>query len=117
MTPSTGTLPGETGTASQEAPSPPKGGPRSRTRSAVLALVTSVAACVAAAALVVLTDGGDDTDFPATRLAPHADQVDREAHLEGQARTHGGARTTNDRQPGEPSTDDFLPGSRRVPIR
>jgi hypothetical protein len=119
MTPSTGTLPGETGTASQEAPSPPQGRPRSRTRSAVLAWAAIVAACVAAAALalVVLTDGGDDTDLPATRLAPHAGQVDHEAHLEGQARTHGGAHTTTDRQPGEPSTDDFLPGSRRVPIR
>jgi hypothetical protein len=55
--------------------------------------------------------------FPATRLDPQAEQVDREAHLEGQARTYGNADTTNDRQPGEPSTDDFLPGSRRVPIR
>jgi hypothetical protein len=120
MTPSTDTLPAESGTAAQEGPSPPQGRPRSRARRAVLAPAAIVAACVAAAALalVVRSDGGGDTDLPATRPAPHADQVDHEAHLVGQARTHGGGNdTTNDRQPGEPSTDDFLPGSRRVPIR
>jgi hypothetical protein len=118
MTPSTDTLPGETGTAAQEGPSPPQGRPRSRARRAVLAWAAVVAACVAAAALalVVRTDGAD-ADLPALP-APHADQVDHEAHLVGQARTYGGGDdTTNDRQPGEPSTDDFLPGSRRVPIR
>jgi hypothetical protein len=119
MTPGTATIPGETGTVAQGVPSPPQGRPRSRARRAVLAWAAIVAACAAAAALalVVRTDGGDDADLPATRPAPHADQVDHEAHLVGQARTYGDADTTNDRQPGEPSTGDFLPGSRRVPIR
>jgi hypothetical protein len=117
MTSSTDTLPGETG--AQEAPSPPQGRPRTRARRAVSAWAAIVAACVAAAclAVVVHNDGGDDTDFPATRLASQAEQVDREAHLEGQARTYGDADTTNDRQSGEPSTDDFVPGSRRMPTR
>jgi hypothetical protein len=48
---------------------------------------------------------------------PQAEEVDREAHLEGQARTYGDADMANDRQSGGTSTDDFVPGSRRMPTR
>jgi hypothetical protein len=33
--------------------------------------------------------GGSGTDSPATRLDPQAEAYERQAHLEGQARTHG----------------------------
>jgi hypothetical protein len=41
-------------------------------------------------AVTSFTGGDDDSDIRAWRLAERAEQVEREAHLEGQAKTYGG---------------------------
>jgi hypothetical protein len=58
------------------------------------------------------------------RLAAQAEHYERQAHLEGQAETHGnsddGSVPTNsdaDIPDGNPYGDEFLPGSRHVPAR
>jgi hypothetical protein len=43
-----------------------------------------------------------------------AEELERRAHLDGQARTHGDADTNAD-TPSE-SRDEFVPGSRRMPL-
>ena len=53
------------------------------------AIVTGASVAVAALAVVTLTGVDDDSDLPATRFAPQVEQLEREAHLEGQARTYG----------------------------
>lgn len=53
------------------------------------AVVTGASVAVAALAVVTLTGGDDDSDMPATRFDPQAEQLEREAHIEGQARTYG----------------------------
>jgi hypothetical protein len=91
MASNTDTIPVESGTATRETTRPPKGRPPSRTRRAALTWATAVAAGTAVVALAVATfAGGDDNlDIPATRLDPRAEQLERDAHLEGQARTYG----------------------------
>ena len=81
--------------ATHEATRPPVARKPSRGRRALIAWAAVIAACVAVAALAfaVLRGDDDDADFPALRLLPQSEQVDREAHLEGQARTYGGANT------------------------
>ena len=76
------TLPPETSTPEPHPPPKPRG---------VLtwAVVTGASVAVAALAVVTLTGGDDDSDMPATRFDPQAEQLEREAHLEGQARTYG----------------------------
>ena len=44
---------------------------------------------------------------------PEAEAHEREAHLEGQARTHAGAPSTSPE--GDGSDGEFLPDSRHVP--
>lgn len=53
------------------------------------AIVTGASVAVAALALVTLARVDDDSVMPATRFDPQAEQLEREAHLEGQARTYG----------------------------
>lgn len=91
MASNTDTIPVESGTATRETTRPPKGRPPSRTRRAALTWAAVVAAGTAVVALAVATfAGGDDNlDIPATRLDPRAEQLERDAHLEGQARTYG----------------------------
>jgi hypothetical protein len=91
MTSNTDTIPVESGTATSETPRPPKGRTPSRTRRAALTWAAVVVAGMAVVALAVATfAGGDDNlDIPATRLDPRAEQLERDAHLEGQARTYG----------------------------
>jgi hypothetical protein len=65
------------------------------------------AIAVVVLALTAFTD--DDADVPTQGFHPEAVAHERDAHLEGQARTHAGAPST------ESSGDEVLPGSRRVP--
>jgi hypothetical protein len=44
-----------------------------------------------------------------------AEQFDRKAHLEGQARTYGNADSNDDESSGY--DDEFVPGSRHMPMR
>jgi hypothetical protein len=101
MATNTDTIPVEDA-ATRETTRPPKARPPARSRRAALAWAAIVAACIAVAALAVATfTGGDDkVDIPATRLDPQAEQYERDAHLEGQAKTHGGDDTTDDGQSG-----------------
>jgi hypothetical protein len=65
-----------------------------------------------------------DANLPnAFEAGNRAAQYELEAHLEGQAKTHGGdSRSTNSQaEPnstdGNPYEDEFVPGSRRMPMR
>jgi hypothetical protein len=123
MATNTDTIPVEDA-ATRETTRPPKARPPARSRRAALAWAAIVAACIAVAALAVATfTGGDDkVDIPATRLDPQAEQYERDAHLEGQAKTHGGDRGSDNQAESnstdsDPYDDEFLPGSRHVPTR
>src|SRR5215207_6831055 len=85
MAPKIDTLTAEISTTAPEAPRPP-----GAARGAVT-WVAVIAACVAvvAFALVTFIGGDDDSDVPTTRLDPQAEQQERQAHLDGQANTHG----------------------------
>jgi hypothetical protein len=77
-------------TALPEAPSKEPSRPPSSSRSTVFAWVGVLAAGAATAALAVATfTGNDDVDVRARRLATQAEEYERQAHLEGQARTYG----------------------------
>jgi hypothetical protein len=125
MASNTDTIPVEKDTATRETTRPPTSRPPSRPRQAALAWAAIIAACVAVAALAVATfTGGDDkVDIPATRLDPQAEQYEWDAHLEGQAKTHGRDNGSTDNQAESNSTDDdpyddgFVPGSRHMPMR
>lgn len=124
MTTNTDTIPVEKDTATRETTRPPESRPPSSPRRAALAWAAIVAACIAVAVLAVATfTGGDDkVDIPATRFDPTAEQHEWQAHLDGQAETHGRDRGS-DTQAESNSTvsdaddDEFLPGSRHVPTR
>ena len=63
---------------------------RPKARRGVLTWAAVVGGCIAVAAFAVatLTGGGDDSDIPTPRLDPRAEQYERQAHLDGQARTY-----------------------------
>jgi hypothetical protein len=90
MASNTDTIPVESDTT-PEATRPPGARPPSNARRAALVWAAIIAACVAVTALAVATfTGGDDNvDIRARRLAAQAEQYERKAHLEGQAKTHG----------------------------
>jgi hypothetical protein len=123
MTTNTDTIPVEKDATTRETTRPPGSRPPSSRRRAALAWAAIAAACIAVAALAVATfAGGDDkVDAPTTRLDPTAEQYEWQAHLDGQARTHG-RDGGSDSQAESDSTDsapddEFLPGSRHVPTR
>lgn len=91
MASNTDTIPVESGTATRETTGPPKGRPPSRTRRAALtwAAIAAAGTAVVALAVATFTGGDDNLDIPATRLDARAEQYERDAHLEGQAKTHG----------------------------
>jgi hypothetical protein len=82
MASSTDTISSESGTTTREATRPPEPRQPSRLRRAALAWGAIVAACIAVAALAVVTlRGGDDNvDIPPARLDS---QAELQAHLEG----------------------------------
>jgi hypothetical protein len=85
MASNTDTLPAETSTTARDAHRPPKA------RRGVLTWAAVIGACsaVVAFAVATLTGGDDDRDIPTPRLDPRAEQYERQAHLDGQARTYG----------------------------
>lgn len=46
-----------------------------------------------------------------------AERLERRAHLEGQARTHSNADSSEGAPPNETSDEEFVPGSRHMPMR
>jgi hypothetical protein len=83
MASTTDILPVEGGTGTHEAPRPP------RARRGALAWAAVVGASIAVAALVVATFAYDDADIPTAPIDPQAEVYERQAHLDGQARTYG----------------------------
>jgi amino acid transporter len=126
---------------------------KGRARPRAVAWVTLVAASIAIAGLAaVVVTGGDDEPTLTTngRSAARAEQLEQQAHLQGQARTHGGSGSTTRSDAGNraliveaeelerrahldgqarthghaeadadtpPGTDEFVPGTRRMPLR
>ena len=118
MTATTDTLTSPSETAGREVTSPPEAQPPSTSRRFALGWIAVALAGIAVAALAFATfTGGDDRDVPAQGFYPEAEAYEREAHLEGQARTHGGGPSANPATSpnGDSSEDEFLPGSRHVP--
>ena len=118
MTASTDTLTSPSETAGRETTSPPEAQPPSTSRRSALGWIAVALAGIAVAALAFATfTGGDDRDIPAQGFYPEAEQYEREAHLEGQARTHTGATSTSPAgsPEGDSSDGEFLPDSRHVP--
>ncbi len=118
MTADTDTLTIPSETAGRETTSPPEAHPPETSRRAAFGWVAVVLAGIAVAALVFATfTGGDGRDIPDQGFYPEAEAYEREAHLEGQARTHGGATSTSPgvSPDGDSSADAFLPDSRHVP--
>jgi hypothetical protein len=114
MTANTETLTRPDESAGREATSPPETDPPSTSRRAVIGWIAVLLAAIAVAVLVFATfTGGDDSEVPAIPFDPQVEQWEREAHLEGNARTHGTGADTG----GEPaSTDEVVPGSRHMPL-
>ena len=120
MAVNTETIPVESGTAVAEATHPPSG---ARRVGGVWAAI--VAACIVVAALAFATfSGGDDSvEVPAVPFNPQVEQWEREAHLQGNARTYSSAAATSsdpagtDSSAGDANDDEFLPDSRHVPTR
>ena len=95
----------------------PEAQPPSNTRRSGFAWTAVALAGIAVAALAFATfTGGDNGDIPAQGFYPEAEQYEREAHLEGQARTHSGVVATSD-DPAAGADEEFLPGSRHVPTQ
>ena len=118
MTATTDTLTSPSETAGRETTSPPEAPPPSTSRRSALAWIAVALAGIAVAALALATfTGGDDRDIPAQGFYPEAEAYEREAHLEGQARTHGGGPSTSPAASpdGDSSDGEFLPDSRHVP--
>ena len=117
MSATTDTLTSPSETAGREITSPPEAQPPSTSRHSALAWIALGLAGIAVAALAFATfTGGDDGDIPAQGFYPEAEQYEREAHLEGQARTHSGVVATSD-DPAAGADEEFLPGSRHVPTQ
>ena len=117
MTADTDTLTRSTEIAGGETTSPPEAQPPSTSRRAALAWIAVALAGIAVAALALATfTGGDDRDIPAQGFYPEAEQYEREAHLEGQARTHSAVVATSG-DPAAGADEEFLPGSRHVPTQ
>jgi hypothetical protein len=84
MAPNTDTLTAETTTPARE-PLPP---PKSQRGALTWAAVIGACSAVVALAVITLTGGNDDRDFPTPRFDPQAEQYERQAHLDGLAHTY-----------------------------
>ncbi|MET0727952.1 MAG: hypothetical protein ABWZ76_06595 [Acidimicrobiales bacterium] len=117
MTADTDTLTRSTETVGGETTSPPEAQPPLTSRRFALGWIAVILAGIAVAALAFATfTGGGDRDIPAQGFYPEAEQYEREAHLEGNARTY--ARVAANRgDPTGQADEEFLPGSRHVPTQ
>ena len=116
------TLHTDTLTIPTEAPgettAPPEVDPPTTGRRPILGWVAVGLAGLAVAGLAFVTfSGGGESDIPPQGFYPEAEAIEREAHLEGQARTHLGDQGTPPATdaPEGPADSGFLPGSRHVP--
>jgi hypothetical protein len=84
----------ETRTAPLEAPHRPDAPRPTRTSHGGVIWVVAIAACVAVVAIsvAIVTSGGDDSDVPPPRFDWHAESLERQAHLDGQADLHSADR-------------------------
>jgi hypothetical protein len=90
MASNTDTILSERSTTIRDATRPPKTRPPSGPRRTAVTWVAIIGAGMTVAALAVATfTGGHDADIPATRLTPQAEQYERQARLDGQAKTYG----------------------------
>jgi hypothetical protein len=109
----TDTRPVHTSESSSSAPSPDDGHRRS---ALVWAAIAAAVVAVAILAVVTLTGGDDATPISVPPFNPQAEQMEREAHLEGNEQTYrNGAPVAGETGAAAPS-DDVVPGSRRMPI-
>jgi hypothetical protein len=84
MASNTDSLPAETTAPAREPLRPPKA------RRGALTWAAVIFACLAVVAFAVATlTGGDDRDFPTPGFDPRAEQYERQAHLDGLAKTYG----------------------------
>ena len=112
MTATTDTL-----TRPAETTGSPEVQPPSTSRRFGFAWIAVALAGIAVAALAFATfTGGDNGDIPAQGFYPEAEHYEREAHLEGNARTHSRAAATSG-DPAAGADEEFLPGSRHVPTQ
>ena len=95
MASSTDTLPDTSDTATGGVIHPPRQRRPTAARRTALAWAAIVAACLAVAALAVVTlwGGRDAENTPPTRVDPRAEQFERQAHLDGQAKIYGRGRS------------------------
>jgi hypothetical protein len=85
MASNTDTLTAETTTPARE----PLRAPKARRGALTWAAVIGACVAVVAVAVATLTGGNDDRDFPTPQFDPRAEQYERQAHLDGLARTYG----------------------------
>jgi hypothetical protein len=110
MTATTDTL-----TRPAESTGSPEAHPPSMGRRVALGWIAVVLAGVVVAALTFATFTGGG-DIPAQGFYPEAEQYEREAHLEGNARTHSRVAATGG-DPAAGADEEFLAGSRHVPTQ
>ncbi len=111
MTTTTDTLTTPSETVGPETTSPPQAQPPETNRRAAFGWIALILAGIAVAALAFATfTGGDNSDIPPQGFYPEAETYEREAHLEGNARTYSRAAEAREANP-----DEFLPDSRHVP--
>jgi hypothetical protein len=137
----TDTISQESDSATREPNSNPAEKPPVRRRRSALAWIAVAVALLAVVVLAFATLAGgssDEPELPSWRDSAKAEEIERQAHLDGQARTYGGAEesTASNRasqaaeaeryielqqnraasNSTESSTDEFVPGSRRMPL-
>lgn len=116
MASNTDTVTTETTPPDREPPRPPK----ARRGALTWAAVTGACIAVVALAVATLTGGNDDRDVPTPRFDPRAEQYERQAHLDGLARTYGQHAADTPAPTDEADTAggrEFVPGSRHMPAR
>jgi hypothetical protein len=113
----TETISQESDSSTGESNSNPAEKPPVPSRRPALAWIAVVGACLAVVGLGLVTLGGgssnDESDLPSWRDSARAEEIERQAHLDGQARTYRGAETPASEQG---DGDGFVPGSRRMPV-
>ena len=85
-----------------------------------VAALALLAACGGDPGKATSTAAPEQVDAPApARLNAQAEHYERSAHLQGQARTYGAphGRADSSPDPPAPADEEFVPGSRHMPMR